>query len=133
MEVLFLAGRGYNFILKYNPDDSYILMRLIGFMEGEVFRENTVRMLDFIKEHKVNKVLVDARKMDSIRHSDSHWLKNVFLPNAISEGFEVVSFIKPSDYYAKLSIENVMYRISETLKGAWFEDPYAARKWLVQA
>jgi hypothetical protein len=122
----------HEFHLSYHSGASYIVMEIEGFMEGNVFRKNTGKMLEFLKEKKVNKLLVNACHMRLIRLEDAEWLINSFLPGAIRDGFKVCSFIKPLDYHARLSIENVMYKIPSTFQAAWFEKREEAEQWLEQ-
>jgi hypothetical protein len=131
-EVNFEDYSSHEFNLSYPPRASYIIMKIEGFMEGDVFRNNTEKMLDFLKEQKVNKLLINAYHMKLIRQEDGEWLINKFLPRAISEGFKACSFIKPMDYYARLSIENVMYKIPSAFQASWFDKKEEAEQWLEQ-
>lgn len=121
----------YTFELSYDHQLSCVVMKIEGFMEGEIFRNNTEKMLALLKEKKTNKVLVIAKEMKFIRLEDCKWLENEFLPRAIREGFRVCSFVKPLDYHAMLSIENIIYQIPLPLmEAAWFNKEQEARDWI---
>jgi hypothetical protein len=119
------------FRLFHNKETQWIVMGIDGFMEGEAFRMNTQRMFKLLKDKRVNKVLIEASNMKLIRTEDMEWLKNTFLPEAISKGFKACAFVKPLDYHARLCIENVIYKIPvRLLEAAWFDQREEAEQWL---
>jgi|GEM_PF-3071033 len=123
--------KDFKFSLSYYPSTSYIVMQVDGYMEGKSFRDNTLKMLNYLKRFTISKVLVDIKNLKFISSNDCEWLEQEFLPYATSEYFKAVSFIKPNSLHACNCIENVMYQIPEgKLKGAWFEDFNKAQNWI---
>jgi hypothetical protein len=102
-----------------------------GYATSSQFREGTELMLNTLIKSNSNKVLADIKGMVLIGREDQLWLDSNFLPRAIKFGFKAIAIIKPDNYFNKVAVENISYKIDrEKLAISFFDNFSQAREWL---
>lgn len=73
----------------------------------------------------------DIKGMVLIGMEDQEWLQTSFLPRAIKFGFKVMAIVKPDNYFNKVAVETISYKVDrEKLTINFFDDLQEAKNWL---
>jgi hypothetical protein len=119
------------FHIYFDGDLNAVVMEWIGYSTSAQFREGTELMLQTLLEHKCSKVLAIIKDMTIIGMEDQQWLEKKFLPRAIQAGFKAIAMIKPANYFNKVAVESVSYKVDkDKLTINFFEYIGEAREWL---
>jgi hypothetical protein len=122
---------GFNF--SYDEKLQAIVMEWNGYFTSEQFRLGTEFMLQMIRQHSATKVLALIQNMTLIGMEDQQWLEKEFLPRAIEAGFKACALLKPKNYFNKVAVENITYKIDQQkLRVNMFETEEQARNWLLE-
>src|SRR5690606_6141013 len=97
--------------IYYNQELDAVIMEWHGYATSAQFREGTELMLEILSENNTYKVLGDIKEMVLIGMEDQHWLDFNFLPRAINAGFKVLALVKPDNYFNKVAIESISYKV----------------------
>jgi hypothetical protein len=102
-----------------------------GYATSNQFREGTELMLNTLLKNDSKKVLADIKGMVLIGWEDQLWLDSNFLPRAIKFGFKAIAIIKPDNYFNKVAVENISYKVDkERLAISFFDNLSQAKEWL---
>jgi hypothetical protein len=108
-----------------------VIMEWNGYATSEKFKEGTELMLNLLVKHNANKVLADIKNMTLIGSEEQKWLEKSFIPRAIEFGFKAVAMIKPDNYFNKVAVETVSYKVNkEKLNISFFDNVTEAKEWL---
>jgi hypothetical protein len=129
-----------NFIMEteskvYNiyPDEvsNIIIMDWEGYATSEQFREGTETMLNLLIEQRSHKALANIRDMVLIGAEDQKWMETNFLPRAIRFGFKACAIVKPLNYFNKVAVETISFKVEkEKLQINFFDTTEEAKAWL---
>jgi SpoIIAA-like len=108
-----------------------VVMEWDGYATSAQFKEGTELMLNTMIQNHAFKVLADIKDMILIGMEDQEWLNNHFLPRAIKFGFKAIAIIKPDNYFNKIAVESVSYKVDkDTLAINFFDNIIEAKEWL---
>jgi SpoIIAA-like len=108
-----------------------VVMEWDGYATSAQFKEGTELMLNTMIQNHAFKVLADIKDMILIGMEDQEWLNNHFLPRAIKFGFKAIAIIKPDNYFNKIAVESVSYKVDkDTLAINFFDNITEAKEWL---
>lgn len=108
-----------------------VIMKWEGYATSAQFREGTELMLNTLMKNNASKVLGDIKGMVLIGMEDQEWLHTNFLPRAIQFGFKVMAIVKPDNYFNKVAVETICYKVNkEKLTIHFFDDIEDAKNWL---
>jgi hypothetical protein len=122
-----------NKVYNIYPDvDSSIIMRdWAGYATSEKFREGTEAMLNLLIEQRAHKALGNIRNMVLIGADDQKWMETNFLPRAIRFGFKACAIVKPTNYFNKVAVETISFKVEkEKLQIDFFDTTEEAKAWL---
>src|SRR5690349_17119982 len=97
----------------YDDTDGYVCMEWTGYATSSQFRQGTELMLEFVIKHRTGRVLADIKDMVLIGNEDQQWLLHNFLPRAIAAGFQLLCIVTPDNYFNKVAVETVSYRVDK--------------------
>ncbi len=118
-------------IYRIYPESDRIVMEWEGYATSAQFREGTETMLNYLIEQRVHKVLADVRDMVLIGMEDQKWMETSFLPRAIRFGFKACAIVRPSNYFNKIAVETISFKIEkEKLAVQVFDTSEEAINWL---
>lgn len=121
------------YTIYYEPNLGCVVMEWDGYATSNEFREGTEIMLNTLVKNDCHKVLADIKDMVLIGMDDQQWLETQFLPRAIRFGFRACAIVKPSNYFNKVAVETVSYKVDkEKLLINFFDTLEEAKDWLGQ-
>ncbi|MGN6491988.1 MAG: STAS/SEC14 domain-containing protein [Agriterribacter sp.] len=117
--------------IYFSNDINAVVMEWDGYATSAQFKEGTELMLNTLIYHQSFKVLADIKDMVLIGREDQQWLNAHFLPRAIRFGFKAVAMIKPDNYFNKVAVESVSYKVDkDQLAINFFDNIEEAKEWL---
>ena len=117
--------------IYFSNDINAVVMEWDGYATSAQFKEGTELMLNTLIYHQSFKVLADIKDMVLIGREDQQWLNTHFLPRAIRFGFKAVAMIKPDNYFNKVAVESVSYKVDkDQLAINFFDNIEEAKEWL---
>ncbi|MDB5282940.1 MAG: hypothetical protein JWO06_2015 [Bacteroidota bacterium] len=120
--------------IYFKPEDGYVTMNWKGYATSEQFRQGTEIMLNLLIENRATKVLADVEDMVIIGQDDQQWMETQFLPRAIKFGFKAIALVKPKNYFNKVAVETISYKVDkDKLAINFFDTVEEAKEWLTGA
>jgi hypothetical protein len=117
--------------IYFDRETGSVVMEWDGYATSAQFKEGTELMLNTLIQHNSFKVLADIKDMILIGMEDQEWLTTHFLPRAIKSGFRAIAIIKPDNYFNKVAVETVSYKIDkDKLAINFFDNITEAKEWL---
>jgi len=108
-----------------------VVMEWDGYATSNQFKEGTELMLNTLIQNDAVKVLADIKDMVLIGMEDQQWLDTHFLPRAIKFGFKAIAIIKPDNYFNKVAVESISYKVDkDKLAINFFDNVEEAKAWL---
>ncbi len=102
-----------------------------GYATSAQFKEGTELMLNILIQNNSVKVLADIKDMVLIGMEDQQWLDKDFLPRAIKFGFKAIAIIRPDNYFNKVAVESISYKVDkDKLAINFFDNISEAKEWL---
>jgi hypothetical protein len=117
--------------IYFDQEIDAVVMEWNGYATSTQFEEGTELMLNTLIQNNSFKVLADVKDMVLIGLEDQQWLNTHFLPRAIKFGFKAIAIIKPDNYFNKIAVESVSYKVDkDKLKINFFDNIVEAKEWL---
>jgi hypothetical protein len=117
--------------IYFDQEIDAVVMEWNGYATSTQFKEGTELMLNTLIQNNSFKVLADVKDMVLIGLEDQQWLNTHFLPRAIKFGFKAIAIIKPDNYFNKIAVESVSYKVDkDKLKINFFDNIVEAKEWL---
>jgi hypothetical protein len=117
--------------IYFDAEINSVIMEWDGYATSNQFKEGTELMLNILIENKCHKVLADIKDMILIGMEDQKWLDTHFLPRAIQFGFKAIAIIKPDNYFNKVAVESISYKVDHNkLAINFFDNISEAKNWL---
>lgn len=86
--------------------------------------------LDLLRRNALHKILGDDTALAVIAVDDQAWIREDWMPRAISGGLKAVASKCPKEFFGKQSVANVMSRAPREIAMRSFEKLDEARAWL---
>lgn len=119
--------------IYFDENINSVVMEWHGYATSKQFKDGTELMLNTLIKHGASKVLADIRDMTLIGMEDQQWINEVFLPRATKFGFKAIAIIKPRNYFNKIAVETISYKVDkEKLTINFFDNIEDARTWLLE-
>ena len=119
--------------IYFDENINSVVMEWHGYATSRQFKDGTELMLNTLIKHGASKVLADIRDMTLIGMEDQQWINEVFLPRATKFGFKAIAIIKPRNYFNKIAVETISYKVDkENLTINFFDNIEDARTWLLK-
>ena len=117
--------------IYFDENINSVVMEWHGYATSRQFKDGTELMLNTLIKHGASKVLADIKDMTLIGMEDQQWINEVFLPRATKFGFKAIAIIKPHNYFNKIAVETISYKVDkENLTINFFDNIEEARGWL---
>ena len=117
--------------IYFDEAANFVVMEWDGYATSNQFREGTELMLNTLIKNNAAKVLADIKDMVLIGLEDQQWLESYFLPRAIKFGFKAIAIIRPENYFNKVAVESISFKIDQKkLKMNVFDSLEEAKLWL---
>jgi hypothetical protein len=119
------------YTVYFDEEIESVVMEWDGYATSAQFKEGTELMLNTLIQNQSFKVLADIKDMVLIGMEDQQWLNTHFLPRAIKFGFRAIAIIRPDNYFNKIAVESVSYKVDkDKLAINFFDNITDAREWL---
>jgi hypothetical protein len=120
-----------NYNIYFDKEINSVVMKWDGYATSTQFKEGTELMLHTLIQNNSFKVLADIKDMVLIGIEDQQWLDRHFLPRAIKAGFKAIAIIKPDNYFNKVAVESISYKVDkDKLAINFFNNISEAKEWL---
>ena len=120
-----------NYNIYFDEEIDSVIMEWDGYATSAQFKEGTELMLSTLIENNSFKVLADIKDMVLIGMEDQQWLDRHFLPRAIKFGFKAIAIIRPDNYFNKVAVESISYKVDkDKLAINFFDNISEAKGWL---
>ena len=87
-----------------------------------------------IRDHKATAYVSDARKFRVIVRDDQEWIKEKWMPLAVSAGLKRIAFVTAPTGLGKLTIEDVSGLVNHgALQSRTFYSMTEARQWVAES
>ena len=117
--------------IYFDGEIDSVVMEWDGYATSTQFKEGTELMLNTLIQNNSFKVLADIKDMVLIGMEDQQWLNTHFLPRAIRFGFKAIAIIKPNNYFNKVAVETISYKVDkDKLAINFFDNITEAKEWL---
>ena len=117
--------------IYFDKEINSVVMEWDGYATSNQFKEGTELMLNTLIQNNSFKVLADIKDMILIGMEDQQWLDTHFLPRAINFGFKAIAIIKPDNYFNKVAVESISYKVDkDKLLINFFDNVSEAKEWL---
>lgn len=117
--------------IYFDDEINSVVMEWDGYATSVQFKEGTELMLNTLIQNHSFKVLADIKDMTLIGMEDQEWLNTHFLPRAIKFGFKAIAIVKPDNFFNKVAVESVSYKVDkDKLAISFFDNVTEARQWL---
>ena len=93
------------------------------------------KAIQFLKDRKAYKILVDVRAHDRFGPEEGAWVEREWVPRAVEAGMKVIALVLPKALIAAMEIDKTAGRIDPTATGhkrRMFESSESARDWLAK-
>jgi len=120
-----------NYNIYFDKGINSVVMEWDGYATSAQFKEGTELMLNILIQNNSVKVLADIKDMVLIGMEDQQWLDKDFLPRAIKFGFKAIAIIRPDNYFNKVAVESISYKVDkDKLAINFFDNISEAKEWL---
>lgn len=117
--------------IYYDEDMRAVVMEWNGYATSEQFQEGTEIMLKTLTKNNAKKVLANIKNMILIGMEDQQWLDTNFIPRAIESGFTAIAIVKPDNYFNRVAVESISYKIDkDKLAVSFFDNLTDAKCWI---
>lgn len=102
-------------------------------MSAEEYKEEHVELLKFMSDQKTEKVLGNIKDLGFVVSPEvQEWMNiNIFVP-AMEIGFNKLAVVMSTEFFAQLSIEQVMEEeVGQQIMTKYFDNVEEAREWIV--
>ena len=90
------------------------------------------RLLELLREHKVNKILGEDTALPHIEPEDQAWIAHDWVPRAVAAGLKLATNKSPEAYFGRLAVVSI--KASQSLLAIHSFDRFEeARRWLKDA
>ena len=128
-----METRTQTYNIYFDAEIKAVVMEWAGYATSTEFKEGTELMLNTLIQNNCFKVLADIKDMVLIGMEDQQWLNNYFLPRAISFGFKALAIVKPDNYFNKVAVESISYKVDKDKLAITFFDNVADAKSYLKA
>lgn len=103
-----------------------------GYASSEEFQTGMNKLLEFMQNQPVTKILSDTRDFGVITPSDQQWVIENWLPAALKTGYNRIAIVVPSDVFSQISIDSVMEEAKKEapVNDRYFDNTDKAIEWL---
>ncbi|PVY40700.1 hypothetical protein [Pontibacter virosus] len=114
--------------ISVNPENEMLLSNWQGWLNSEKGHTGCLKILDFVKEYRITKILNDNSKVTG--HSgDTEWMNRVWIPGLRDAGVKYFAWVYSYEFFTQLEIDNTVDRSTGIAMRTFFL-PDDARQWL---
>lgn len=118
-------------LISYDPGVPCVVLRWLGYVTSPEFRALSWRGLDLLKEHRVDRILMDTTHLPIIGEDDQKWVNDEFIPHGLSVGFRICAMVNSRFYFNRVAVDNVVRRMAPHEQVVeYFESAESAKEWL---
>ena len=96
--------------IYYNKDANCIITRSIGFVYEQELRTFLNKIIDFLGEKQINKLIVDLTYRQTYTEEDQNWIDKDWFPRALQVGLTYFGYVLPSDLFMQLSADEILVK-----------------------
>jgi hypothetical protein len=112
----------------------HVLSEWRAFANSAELRAALLTGIQAIRDHRAAAYVSDARKLRVIVGTDQQWIKEKWMPLAVSAGLKRLAFVTAATGLGKLTVEDVSGLVNHgALQSRTFESMAAARQWVAEA
>lgn len=119
------------YTIEVDEDIPAIVHRWESFVDGQAYRDGCNELLEFIREHDYNKLLIDTKGIKAHQAEDKRWLQEEWMPREIEAGIEYSVSVPNDSVISKSEMETLVDQTADLdFTYVMAEDLDQAREWL---
>lgn len=123
-----------NYRLAYDSDLDAVIFTWTEFASGEEFRRGANRIVEYMAEHDVEKLLVDTSGIKAHDADDDEWIAEEWTPKLIDAGLTTNCVVYPESAITKMDRDQIKESLAaNNYEGYWTADIDDARQWLADS
>lgn len=100
--------------IRWYREHNCVLAEFKGFCTSAEFRVSTTKILDAIRERSAASLVSDNRRLEGVVDEDQLWLRDTWVPMAVSAGLERIAVVLAHHGAGKTASENIITRFGKT-------------------
>ena len=119
--------------IRWDGLHNHVFSEWRGFANSAELRNCLLKAIEAIRDNRAAAYVSDARKLKVVVHEDQVWVKETWMPLAISAGLKRLAFVTSSTGLGRLTIEDVVTMVDDHgVQSRTFDSLNAARQWVAQ-
>lgn len=123
-----------NFDIEIDVQGKFIYANWKGFQTVDNVKDGCEKMLQILKEKKINNVLNDNRLVTGPWQGAADWVAKDWFPRMFAVGLKRFAWVQSTSVFSQLSADKTLSETDKSKKDEAirsFDDMEIARKWLV--
>lgn len=116
--------------IYYNQNANCIITRSIGFVYDIELKNFLEKIIIFLVEKKVNKLIVDLTYRQTYTEEDQKWIDTDWFPRALQAGLTYFGYIIPNDLFMQLSADEILVKQKGSVNIVPFGNLDKAIEWI---
>jgi hypothetical protein len=119
--------------VNWDREHRCIYAEFKGFANSAEFRAGTEKILDAIRVRSALALVSDNRRLEGVTQSDQLWLRDTWMPEAVSAGVERIAVVLAHHGLGRIASEDIISRFGKTeFVTRTFDSVPDALKWASQ-
>jgi hypothetical protein len=108
-----------------------VIAEFRGFATSAEFRAGTMKILDAIKERRVDSLISDNRKLEVVTDADQMWIRDAWVPLAVAAGLKRIAVVLAKQGLGKFASQEIISQFPDsTFVTRTFDSLDEAKKWV---
>ena len=123
-----------NVDIEFDEQGKFMYANWKGFQTVDNVKFGCEKMLEFLKQKKITRVLNDNRQVTGPWQGAAEWGAKEWFPRMFAAGLTHFAWIQSTSVFSQLSTEKALFETDESWKTQGirtFDDPELARKWIL--
>jgi hypothetical protein len=123
-----------NMDIEFDAQENFMYVNWKGFQSVENVKSGCEKMLEFLKQKNISRVLNDNRLVTGPWQGAAEWAAKEWFPRMFASGMTHFAWIQSTSVFSQLSAEKALSETDESWKTQGirtFDDPELARKWVL--
>lgn len=116
--------------IYYDSENHFIIAEWYGYQTVDFIKAGCEKILDYIKEYKVQKVLYDNTKVEGIWSGASVWVGSIWCSELSKTGLLQLAWVYSNSAFSRFSTDEALKHVENKKMFKTFEQKNEAIRWL---
>jgi hypothetical protein len=117
--------------IRWDPQHKCVYAEFKAFANSAEFRASVLKILDAIRDRHAAVLISDNRRLEGVAVEDQLWLRDTWVPLAVTAGVKRIAVILPHHGLGKIASEEIIGRFGKTkFVTRTFESLVQAMSWV---